>query len=406
MPDPLGGVFDRAPVPASVLVNARGAAGLGAVVLCLLLIGLYIYRRRPYILQWAVAWLLIATSLALMSRDWMTIAGGRAVIGLAQLLNLWAALIFVLSADSIRQQPRFTLRDLWFVVPLILWFGLAPVPLGLHAVLVPGYFLTAAMYLIAALAFALLFRTTRLVGAAALTVTFLLLAVVHGWLMYAGARDFSSWNTSALSALVPAALVALVAGLAMHVLVFEDITWELRQTNRRLEAAQVELEQLVITDPLTGCHNRRFFHAVIGRELQRRWRYNTPLSVLFVDVDRFKAVNDTLGHEVGDAVLQRVADFLRRNVREADYLFRWGGDEFLVLIACSGTEAERKASDLQEAFADSIAADKYPDGFGLSIGSAESPADTRDVMTVIREADARMYRVKSRDGRARRRARA
>lgn len=404
MPDSLGSVFDRAPVPAAVLVNARGAAALGAVVLCLLLIGLYVYRRRSYILQWAVGWLLIAASLALMSRDWATIAGGRAVIGLAQLLNLWAALIFVLSADSIRQRPRFTPRDLWFVAPLVLWFGLAPIALGLTAVLVPGYFLTAAMYLIAALAFALLFRTTQLVGAAALTVAFLLLGAVHGWLMYAGVRDITAWNTSALSALIPAALIALIAGLGMHVLVFEDITWELRQTNHRLEAAQVELEQLVITDPLTGCHNRRFFHAVIGRELQRRWRYNTPLSVLFVDVDQFKAVNDTLGHEIGDAVLQRVADFLRRNVREADYLFRWGGDEFLVLIACSGSEADRKASELQQAFAESMVDDRYPEGFGVSIGAAEIPADTRDVMTIIREADARMYRAKGRDRRRRARA--
>ena len=401
MPDPLGGVFDRAPVPVAVLVNPRGAAALGAVVLCLLLIGLYVYRRRPYILQWSIGWLLIAFSLALTSRAWATAAGGRAIVGLAQLLNVCAALTFVLSADSVRQRPRFTVRDLWFLAPLVLWFGLSPLALGLRAVLVPGYFLSAAMYVIASLAFALLFKTTRLVGAAALGVAFLLLAGIHGWLMYEGVRDISAWNTSALTALVPAALVALVAGLGMHVLVFEDITFELRQTNRRLEAAQVELEQLVITDPLTGCHNRRFFHAVIGRELQRRRRYDTPLSVLFVDVDRFKAINDTLGHEVGDAVLQRVADFLRRNVREADYLFRWGGDEFLVLIACSAGEADRKASELQHAFAESIVGEEYPDGFGLSIGSAEIPGDTRDVMTIIREADARMYRAKSRDRRRR-----
>lgn len=401
MPDFLSGVFDRAPVPVAVLVNPRGAASLGALILCLLLIGLYIYRRRSYILQWAVGWLLIALALALLSREWTTAAGGRAIVGLSQLLNLWATLIFVLSADSVRQQPRFAPRDLWYSVPLVLWFSLSPLALGLQAVLVPGYFLSAAMYLIAALAFAILFRTTRLVGALAVAVSFLLLGVVHGWLMWAGVRDISTWNTTALTALVPAALVALAAGLGMHVLVFEDITWELRQTNRRLEAAQVELEQLVITDPLTGCHNRRFFHAVIGRELQRRRRYDTPLSVLFVDVDRFKAVNDTLGHEVGDAVLQRVADFLRRYVREADYLFRWGGDEFLVLIACSAEEAEIKAAELQQAFADSIVGDDYPEGFGLSIGSAEIPGDTRDVMSVIREADARMYRAKAREHRRR-----
>ena len=86
---------------------------------------------------------------------------------------------------------------------------------------------------------------------------------------------------------------------------FEDMTSELRRTNRRLQTAQNKLRRMVITDPLTGCRNRRFFDEIIGRELQRHRRYGIPMSVLFVDVDRFKAVNDTFGHETGDESCSR-----------------------------------------------------------------------------------------------------
>ena len=86
----------------------------------------------------------------------------------------------------------------------------------------------------------------------------------------------------------------LIAALGMQLMTFEDMTYELRRTNRRLEAMQNKLRRMVITDPLTGCRNRRFFEEVIGRELHRHLRYGIPMSILFVDVDRFKAVNDTL----------------------------------------------------------------------------------------------------------------
>jgi diguanylate cyclase (GGDEF)-like protein len=176
---------------------------------------------------------------------------------------------------------------------------------------------------------------------------------------------------------------------------FEDMTYELRITNRQLESAQDELRQMVTTDALTGCRNRRCFHDVIGREVQRHSRYRIPLSILFIDVDRFKAINDTLGHEAGDRVLQRVAAFLMRHVREADYVFRWGGDEFLVLISCRETAAIRKGADLKAAFAVSADAASLPSGVGLSIGAAEVIPES-DVMDVVKRADTRMYEDKKR----------
>jgi len=183
----------------------------------------------------------------------------------------------------------------------------------------------------------------------------------------------------------------LIAALGMQLMTFEDMTLELRRTNRRLETAQGKLRRMVITDPLTGCRNRRFFDEIIGRELQRHHRHGIPLSLLFVDIDRFKAVNDILGHEVGDQVLRQVATFLLSNIREADYVFRWGGDEFLVLISCAEDEARRRAAALQRAFAESPETRSLPAGVGLSIGCAEVHPGTSDVMALVRAADERMY---------------
>ena len=161
----------------------------------------------------------------------------------------------------------------------------------------------------------------------------------------------------------------------MQLMTFEDMTFELRRTNRRLESAQNDLRQAVITDALTGTRNRRFFDEVIGRELQRHRRYKTPLSIVFIDIDHFKMINDTLGHETGDRVLREVATFLLRHIREADYVFRWGGDEFLVLISCGEQEAIRRGRELQEAFAASPQLADLPPGVALSIGCVEVPAD-------------------------------
>jgi diguanylate cyclase (GGDEF)-like protein len=146
-----------------------------------------------------------------------------------------------------------------------------------------------------------------------------------------------------------------------------------------------------ITDPLTGCHNRRFLEQVSDRELQRHARFNLPLSLLFIDLHRFKAINDSLGHEAGDHVLAYVARFLKRHIREADYVFRWGGDEFLVLITCSEDEAQKKAALLKAAFDAAPEAIDLPPGLGLSVGCTEVPPGATDLMPLVREADERMY---------------
>ena len=213
-------------------------------------------------------------------------------------------------------------------------------------------------------------RTARFLGAGLIGVMLLLLAGTYTWIAVLVSRNGPTTPVP-FDLMMVNALPYLLAALGMHLLVFEDMTSEVRVTNRQLQSAQGELHELVITDPLTECHNRRFFDEVIGRELQRHQQYDIPLSLLFVDVDRFKAINDSLGHEAGDRVLQYVAAFLKRNVRQADHVFRWGGDEFLVLISCELEEALRKGATLKMEFRLAPETTALPAGVGFSVGCSE-----------------------------------
>ncbi len=170
-------------------------------------------------------------------------------------------------------------------------------------------------------------------------------------------------------------------------------------TGRLADLQVEELYQLAVTDPLTGCYNRRLFDEVIDRELATHRRYGVPLSLLFIDVDHFKAVNDSLGHEAGDRVLQSIANFLKRHVRRADYLFRWGGDEFLILIWGTLEDATHMRAQVKAAFCELRDQSRLPPTLGLSIGGAEVSPDTTDMASVVREADERMY--EDRNGRDR-----
>ena len=376
-----------------VPIGPRALAGWAALVISGLLLLVFLYRRRLFILLWTGGWAVTGLSMLLASREYAPEALGWLVYGLSQFLGIVAALMFVLSADAYRTHPRFRRNYVFILVPMMLWFALAPMLLQATPVFAPGHLMIAGALAAAGVGHLLLLRQVKMLGAAVAGVGLLALAVVNAWVAIMLQSPGADGATRPL--IISVVLYLITAG-GMQLMTFEDMTYELRRTNRRLEHAQGKLRRMVITDPLTGCRNRRFFDEIIGRELQRHRRYDIPLSLLFVDIDRFKAINDTFGHEVGDQVLKQVAAFLLQNIREADYVFRWGGDEFLVLISCTEAEARKRGAALEVAFTGSPDARAMPTEVRLSIGCAEVREDGSDVMSTVKVADGRMYENKRR----------
>jgi diguanylate cyclase (GGDEF)-like protein len=363
------------------------AAGAALIITCLLLL-LFLYRRRPYLVFWTAGWGSLAASLACVTRASAPTRWGAFMFGAAQLLALASALLFIAAADAYQTHPRLRRRHALLAVPLGIWFLLSPLALGPSAVRVPGYLLTATTLALAGAAHLVILRHTPLLGAGVVGTMLLLTGLSNVWM--ALAPEGSAAQVISDAFFVNFALY-LVTALGMQLMTFEDMTAELRRANTRLETAQAELRQLVVTDPLTGCRNRRFFDEIIAHELNLHRRYGTPVSLLFVDVDHFKVINDTLGHATGDRVLCDVASFLVRKTRDADYVFRWGGDEFLLVLSCREEEAQRRGREMQLEFARLPANAGLPHGVGLSFGCAEVSPFADSANDALKAADERMY---------------
>lgn len=167
---------------------------------------------------------------------------------------------------------------------------------------------------------------------------------------------------------------------------------QLKELNESLQVASR-------TDPLTGVPNRRAMLEHLEAEHMRSLRNGTPLSVLMADVDRFKQINDTFGHEAGDRVLQALAQALGDSLRGYDICARWGGEEFLVLLPdadrAGALEVAGKLVEIARGLELSAGGASVP--VGLSVGAAQlGPGESLDAL--LQRADEAMYRAKARGG--------
>lgn len=167
----------------------------------------------------------------------------------------------------------------------------------------------------------------------------------------------------------------------------------------RQREVEQELEWLAFHDPLTGLANRSKFEsdAAIHLSLSERKGWRTAL--LYIDLDHFKEVNDTFGHEAGDLVLRALAERMRAEVRDGDITARLGGDEFVVLLPDVGDDAEAIARRLHGALTSPVALDDTETSVGASIGMAFFPEDGRDLDLLRKRSDDAMYAAKRRRAR-------
>ena len=164
-----------------------------------------------------------------------------------------------------------------------------------------------------------------------------------------------------------------------------------------VERATSELAIQARQDGLTGLLNHQAFSDALELELERARRYRHGLALVFLDVDRFKGINDTHGHPEGDRVLSLLAAVVRDTLRTSDLAGRMGGDEFAVcLIGGDGETASRFLSRLTDRLDELVADEGLPPGFAISPGVAQFPGEAKDADALFRTADRRLYERKRR----------
>ncbi len=190
-----------------------------------------------------------------------------------------------------------------------------------------------------------------------------------------------------------AKLVALNASLAQQV---ADKTATLRDALQQAEKTNVMISHMADHDPLTGLLNRRRMHRELAAAVSYSVRYGDPFSLVFIDLNRFKAINDNHGHEAGDRLLSSFAALLEQTTRDSDSTGRWGGDEFVVLLPHSTIKGAQEFSQrLQERLGrHSIDIGAMQITASASIGVAVYPDDGTDPEALLAHADQHMYQVK------------
>jgi len=202
-------------------------------------------------------------------------------------------------------------------------------------------------------------------------------------------------------------LFLIFTAYAEHLLnIIDKMTKELKQYHEKLEytvselqmeaterkAAIKELEMLAVTDPLTTLINRRKFNELLSYEIERNQRYRADLSLIMCDIDHFKKINDSYGHDVGDSALKIFSEEIKKNIREVDIFARWGGEEFMILMPNAKiTDANSKAEKLRKVI-ESINL-KMVDSFTASFGVTNfTNGDT--IESFIKRADDALYQAK------------
>jgi diguanylate cyclase (GGDEF)-like protein len=219
--------------------------------------------------------------------------------------------------------------------------------------------------------------------------------------VYFGGRYglFPAWTTDILGRpelLILPKIANVGAGcVVLGLLLCHWLPAAVREWNVSEQRAQ-DLQTLASIDALTGLYNRRQFDELARAELARAQRYMRPVSFLIIDIDLFKRVNDTFGHEMGDWVLKMVATTLMSAKRDSDLVARYGGEEFALILPETTLEAARNVAERVRLMvhANAMAIGEAKLALTISVGVAEATLRTAGIETVLRDADKALYEAK------------
>ncbi|HMH19367.1 MAG TPA: diguanylate cyclase [Burkholderiales bacterium] len=179
---------------------------------------------------------------------------------------------------------------------------------------------------------------------------------------------------------------------------FDEMAETLQQRDQELKKVMHELQEQAITDPLTGLYNRRYLHELLPRELARAHRTGGSLAVIMLDIDHFKRINDSLGHEAGDVVLKELGTLFKSSVRGSDIVCRYGGEEFAMILPDTTPDGAKRRAEETRAAVKRLELSHHGKPIGgltVSLGLALFPYHADQATPLLRKADEALYQAKS-----------
>jgi len=391
-------------MPTPALFQALGLHLVGPFAVSLLLLQLYRRFRSAYLVEWTLSFASLtlfhfAVALIIVGTEGM--AGNRPTLIVASVAGGAAAFLqlgwMIWGSIEIAKRKPLKIRESQRLLLILGTAGLVsggiPFFLGHDAAIHRFFFLSLHSFAcaLAFIACGVAIRKFRGSGFTIPGVAFVIYGLVQldeFMLLMRSLVDRSIATPLMVIGVADAAASAVIA-LAIVLTVLED------QREAGIEATS-QVEQLAYYDTLTGLPNRSLFTDRLAVALAHAQRHRYKLAVLFLDIDRFKQINDSLGHTVGDRLLKIVSSRIRSTIREEDTVARFGGDEFTILIHIIGKaeDAGKVAQKVLEGLKATITIDERDFVVTSSIGISVYPNDGTDGETLIRNADTAMYRAK------------